>query len=1098
MENLSKSSFSSELMKSSKNLGRRKETMKERLRKAYNEKRLGLPQSDPSVPLFVNVNEGGDDLSDHVISEDAGKSLAKDHSSRAKLPDTKEQGKAINVINQNDFLGSALKRDSNGEFVMPIKKKKKSKPKKRRAKIIQEPTLEDDSFDSSDSQYDTDEEIEKSSETEVNEMVTKSSKGQSFKEWATEQMGMKLQGNQNESIVDEPNIKFMKSQKETKWVNKKVLIQDGIDITGSINDDKPNVMSSEYKVVKKAFYVPVKRNKETQEARMKLPICGEEQAIMEAISNNPVVIICGETGSGKTTQVPQFLYEAGYGNKDSDNPGIIGITQPRRVAAVSMSKRVAQELSLSEQEVSYQIRYDATTSPKTIIKFMTDGVLLRELANDFLLSKYSSIIIDEAHERSLNTDILIGVVSRVLKLRAELSEEEKSKIKPLKIIIMSATLRVSDFTQNKNLFVMAPPVINVNARQFPVSIHFNKRTPDIDHISETFKKVCKIHTRLPHGGILVFLTGQNEISILCRKLRRKFPYIKQNQDTYMSRQLLEEKEIINEAVEKVRECLTAKQADIETEDLDIGDKEVEEAESFDTDSEDSEDIKDFDNDEMIVDQHAGPLYVLPLYSLLSTHAQLRVFEPPPEGTRLCVVATNVAETSLTIPGVKYVVDCGKVKERQYDVTTGVQSYVVGWTSKASADQRAGRAGRTGPGHCYRLYSSAVFNDQFQQFTVPEIHRMPIEGVVLQMKSMNIDTVLNFPFPTPPDHDKLRKAENLLQYLGALNENGRITELGRTMATFPIAPRFSKMLIIGQQHGCLPYIIAIVSALTVGDPFIKDFHLDNNRNSDEEEENEDDRSNELSGIHKENILQKERRKLIRKSFYDVQKKHSGLDPTSDILKLLSVVGAYEYEGGTDKFCESNFVRPKAMQEIHKLRGQITNIVQMNCPGVDVCVDPKMKPPSTIQIKALKQIITAGFIDQVAIRKGVIEKSSKTFSSTRNVEYCTMWTEDVVFIHPTSILYHNKPPNFVVYQELHKTSKVWMKGVTVVESSWLSKLGKSLCTFSKPVELTTSKSKKKKESEKIAYVSPSFGPKNWELSPMKIVAQKVNGRWTYGSI
>ncbi|CAI2163336.1 20104_t:CDS:10 [Funneliformis geosporum] len=1066
MENLSKSSFSSELMKSSKNLGRRKETMKERLRKAYNEKRLGLPQSDPSVPLFVNVNEG-DDLGDHVISEDDGKSLAKDHPSRAKFPDTKVQRKEINLINQNVVLGSALKRGSNGEFIMPIRKKKKTyMGLTLKAKVIQEPTLEDDSFDSSDSQYDTDEEIEKNSETEGSEKATKPSKDQSFKEWAKEQMGMKPQNNQIDSIINESSTTFTKSQKETKKVNKKVLIQEGIDITaGSLIDDyKPNVKSPEPKSIKKAFYVPVKRNRETQEARMKLPICGEEQTIMEAISNNPVVIICGETGSGKTTQVPQFLYEAGYGNKDSDNPGIIGITQPRRVAAVSMSKRVAQELSLSEQEVSYQIRYDATTSPKTIIKFMTDGVLLRELANDFLLSKYSSIIIDEAHERSLNTDILIGVVSRVLKLRADLSEEEKSKIKPLKIIIMSATLRVSDFTQNKNLFVVTPPVINVNARQFPVSIHFNKRTPDIDHISEIFKKVCKIHTRLPQGGILVFLTGQNEISILCRKLRRKFPYIKQNKDTYMSKQLLEEKEIISEAVEKVREGLTAKEADIETEDLDIGDKEVEEAESFDTDSEDSE---DFDNDEMIVDQH---------------------------------FATNVAETSLTIPGVKYVVDCGKVKERQYDVTTGVQSYVIGWTSKASADQRAGRAGRTGPGHCYRLYSSAVFNDQFQQFTVPEIHRMPIEGVVLQMKSMNIDTVLNFPFPTPPDHDKLRKAENLLQYLGALDEGGRITELGRTMATFPIAPRFSKMLIIGQQHGCLPYIIAIVSALSVGDPFIKDYHLENNRNSDEDE-NEDDlnaRSNELSGIQKETILQKERRKLIRKNFYDIQKKHSGLDPTSDILKLLSVVGAYEYEGGTDKFCESNFVRPKAMQEIHKLRGQITNIVQMNCPGVDVCVDPKMKPPSTNQIQALKQIIAAGFIEQVAIRKGVIDKSSKTFSSTRNVVYCTMWTEDDVFIHPTSILYHNKPPNFVVYQELHKTSKVWMKGVTVVESSWLSKLGKSLCTFSKPVELTTSKSKKKKDTEKIAYVTPSFGPKNWELSPMKIVAQKVNGRWTYGSI
>ncbi|RIA89599.1 P-loop containing nucleoside triphosphate hydrolase protein [Glomus cerebriforme] len=1087
IEKLSKTSFSSELMKSSKNLGRGKETMRERLRKAYNEKRLGLPQSDLSVPLFVDEGEEDEEeekvLVDHVMIEDE---ITKDHS-LSKLPVFDELNNDQNTINQSVIVGSALKRGPDGEFTIPIKKKKKKKIKKKQAKLVQKSMLEEDSFDSSDSQYDTDKETE-NSEAAISEK-SKESKGQSFKQWATEQMGIKLKDNQNKSTIYESQSKPTNLQQE-KDVEKKVLIQDGIDITlGNISDNEESNInkSDETKAVKKAFYVPIERNKEIQEARMELPICAEEQIIMETISNNPVVIICGETGSGKTTQIPQFLYEAGYSSKDNDNPGIIGITQPRRVAAVSMSKRVAQELSLSEQEVSYQIRYDATISPKTVIKFMTDGVLLRELANDFLLSKYSAIIIDEAHERSLNTDILIGAVSRVLKLRAELSEDDGGKIKPLKIIIMSATLRVSDFTQNKNLFDMVPPIINVSARQFPVSIHFNRRTPNIDYVSEAFKKVCKIHTRLPHGGILVFLTGQNEISILCKKLRRKFPYLTQ----YKSKQLLEEEKIVGDV-----ESLTAKEADVEIGDLDIGDKEVGE-ELFDTDSEDSE-----ENDEITVDERSGPLYVLPLYSLLSTHAQLRVFEAPPEGTRLCVVATNVAETSLTIPGIKYVVDCGKVKERRYDVITGVQSYVVDWTSKASADQRAGRAGRTGPGHCYRLFSSAVFNDQFQQFTIPEVYRMPIEGIVLQMKAMNIDTVYNFPFPTPPDRNHLRKAERLLQYMNALDENGGITELGRVMATFPVAPRFSKMLIIGQQHGCLPYIIAIVSALSVADPFIKDYHLDISMNSDddvEEEDNEDFdvRYNELSEIQKEAISQKEHRKLIRKRFYDVQKKHAGLDPTSDILKLLNVVGAYVYEGGTDEFCERNFVRPKAMEEIHKLRRQITNIVQVNCPGVDVCLDSKMKPPSIVQLKAIRQIITAGFIDQIAIRKGLIDKSSKIFSSARNVEYCTMWADDNVFIHPTSILYHHKPPDFVVYQELHRTSKVWMKGITVIESSWLSKLGKSLCTFSKPVDLQV-KSKKNKDTEKIAYVIPSFGPKNWELPPIKIIAQKVNNRWVYGSI
>lgn len=199
---------------------------------------------------------------------------------------------------------------------------------------------------------------------------------------------------------------------------------------------------------------------------------------------------------------------------------MIGVTQPRRVAAVSMAARVAHELSLTSSRVSYQIRYDATVSPFTTIKFMTDGILLRELAADFLLSKYSVIIIDEAHERSMNTDILIGVLSRVLKLREQLWKDKKDGVKPLRLIIMSATLRVSDFAENKLLFPSPPPVISVSARQHSVTIHFSRRTPS-DYVKEAVKKAAKIHSRLPSGGILIFLTGQNEISGVCRILEAK-------------------------------------------------------------------------------------------------------------------------------------------------------------------------------------------------------------------------------------------------------------------------------------------------------------------------------------------------------------------------------------------------------------------------------------------------------------------------------------------------------------------------------------------------------------------------------------------------
>ncbi|KAI8582343.1 hypothetical protein K450DRAFT_228538 [Umbelopsis ramanniana AG] len=853
----------------------------------------------------------------------------------------------------------------------------------------------------------------------------------------------------------------------------------------------------------KPFYVSVKRKPEIQAARLKLPVCGEEQVIMEAIRNNTVVIICGETGSGKTTQVPQFLYEAGFSHPDSVNPGLIGVTQPRRVAAVSMASRVSHELNVTD-EVSYQIRYDTTTSKNTRIKFMTDGVLLRELAADFLLTKYSVLIIDEAHERNLNTDILIGVISRVLKLRANLSKQDREKIKPLRVVIMSATLRVTDFTQNKSLFDNPPPVIKVDARQYPVSIHFNKRTPEVDYVDEAYKKIGKIHKRLPPGGILVFLTGQQEIVNLCKKLRQRFPTLPKRASKI---DVAKEKASI-EAESRI-ETVSARNEDVEAEEIELGDSadQIEDFELPDSDEEDDSDDElgfygedDVPNEEEDTD---APLHVLPLYSLLPTDAQMRVFEDPPEGTRLCIVATNVAETSVTIPGIRYVVDAGKVKERQYNLGTGIQSFDVDWTSKASADQRAGRAGRTGPGHCYRLYSSAVFDNYFPQFSVPEINRMPIEGVILSMKSMYIDNVVNFPFPTPPPKPNLIKAEKILTHLGAIDrDQKRITDLGRSMATFPIIPKFAKMLIIGQQHGCLPFVIAIVSALSVGDPVLRDSDLndlaDEESDSDDENGTTDVKKMELHNIRNESVAEKERRKLTRSKYYQTQMKHAGLDPTSDIIKLLNIVGAYEYAGATQSFCEANFVRPKAMEEIRKLRRQLTNLVVANCDGVDVSIDPKMQPPSTLQLKVLRQILTAGFIDSIAVRKDYIESGGSEgskFKSTRGVPYRVMWSDEDVFIHPSSVLYHQPAPLFVAYNEQFKSSKVWLKGVTKVEPKWLAKIGKSMCTYGKPLEFPVAKFMNEKKTVKKSWVVPSFGPKGWPLPPVEIEQKLVGTRWVF---
>ncbi|XP_074015677.1 probable ATP-dependent RNA helicase DHX37 [Numenius arquata] len=783
---------------------------------------------------------------------------------------------------------------------------------------------------------------------------------------------------------------------------------------------------------KPAVFIPVDRSPEIEEARLKLPILAEEQVIMEAISENPIVIICGETGSGKTTQVPQFLYEAGYASPD----GAIGITEPRRVAAVSMSQRVAKEMNLSHRVVSYQIRYEGNVSDETQIKFMTDGVLLKEIQKDFLLSKYKVIIIDEAHERSMYTDILIGLLSRIVPLRAK-------KGLPLKLIVMSATLRVEDFTENKRLFSVTPPIIQVDARQFPVTIHFNKKTPLDDYSGECFRKVCKIHRMLPAGGILVFLTGQAEVHSLCRRLRKAFPFQKNN-----TADGNDDKE---ESVEEIRKfkksrkrkkVMTLPKIDLDSYSVvpvDEGDEDRDAETDDDMAGSDLDlDLGDGDSEEDEKSDSSLPLYVLPLYSLLAPEKQAKVFSAPPPGTRLCVVATNVAETSLTIPGIKYVVDCGKVKKRFYDKITGVSSFRVTWISQASANQRAGRAGRTEPGHCYRLYSSAVFMD-FEKFSAPEITKRPVEDLILQMKALNIEKVINFPFPTPPPAEALAAAEELLIALGALKEppmTGRlkqqlaaklscpISPLGRIMATFPVAPRYGKMLALSRQHDCLPYTITIVSAMTVRELFEE---FDRPAISEEE-------TAKLKG-KKARLLQ-------------MQKLWAGQGPMQklgDLMVMLGAVGACEYAGCTRKFCEENGLRYKAMLEIRRLRGQLTTAVNSVCTDAGLYVDPKMKPPTEAQVTYLRQIVLAGLGDHVARRVQAEELLDDKWKNA----YKTALLDDPVFIHPSSVLF-KQLPEFVVYQEIVETTKMYMKGVSAVEPEWIPALLPPYCHFGKPLE------------------------------------------------
>ncbi|KLT42475.1 P-loop containing nucleoside triphosphate hydrolase protein [Cutaneotrichosporon oleaginosum] len=837
----------------------------------------------------------------------------------------------------------------------------------------------------------------------------------------------------------------------------------------------------------------LKRRPSVTEARMELPILAEEQAIVEAVRMHPVVIICGETGSGKTTQVPQMLYEAGFGYKGSENAGMVAVTQPRRVAAVSLAERVRDELGFSPSSgvVAHQIRYSSTTAPDTAIKFMTDGVLLRELANDFLLSRYSVVVVDEAHERGVNTDVLIGVLSRVARLREKRWREttEGEKLSPLRLVIMSATLRVADFAENSTLFATPPPIIHIGARQHPVTIHFSRRTVS-DYVGEAYKKVCKIHSRLPPGTVLVFLTGQSEIMGLCRRLEAKFG--DKSKDKGKGKPKTRGKEG-KWPTEEVEDDGRLKPEVIEAEDVELGGVRDLAADVDDGVAESDDEALDTDEeDDLMLEDTDMPITVLPLYSLLSQDAQMAVFRPPPEGHRLVIVATNVAETSLTIPGVRYVVDSGRAKERQYDHASGVQTFAVSWISKASAAQRAGRAGRTGPGHCYRLYSSALYEDHFPAFGEPEILRMPIEGVVLNMKAMNIDAVINFPFPTPPDRQALRRAEALLTHLGALDKasttkmvagvqhagskGGKITDLGRAMAAYPVSPRFAKMLAVGRENGCLAFVIAIVAGLSVGDPFVHENAL-------EDDGEEGDREAELEGITSESVRAKERRRDVRSRFF---KRHAAFDSgESDMFKLLAAIGAYEHTP-TAHFCAEYFLRPKAMQEIQQLRGQICRIAAVPLE--------RMSPPSDKERKILRQILCAGFIDQVAVLESLAtKKGSSAHASARGIAYRALGVPEPVYLHPSSVLFHHTPPDYVVFSEVVRTARVCLKGVTKVQGSWLAVLGKDMCTFSRPLETPGMRAKSVTATEREVIVVPHFGDLGVDLPPIKRRQRREGTRW-----
>ncbi|PBP22784.1 DEAH-box RNA helicase [Diplocarpon rosae] len=903
----------------------------------------------------------------------------------------------------------------------------------------------------------------------------KPERSSAFKAWATQQMNEVL------GFQPTPNTPSVLEIPKVAGFKPRAPEQDPLplELQKTANDSR------------KSYSVTVTRTPEIQDARLKLPVVAEEQKIMEAIHNSNLVVVYGATGSGKTTQVPQFLYEAGYGSKGSPNPGMIGVTQPRRVAAVSMAKRVGDELGDHGKRVAYQIRFEGTTGADTAVKFMTDGVLLREVAQDIALRKYSAIIIDEAHERTVNTDILIGMLSRVVKLREEMAIEDTS-MKPLKLIIMSATLKVTDFTQNATLFSTPPPVLQAEGRQYPVVNHFARKTHH-DYVEDAFRKISRGHKKLPPGGFLVFLTGLSEINQLTKMLKEAFR--------------------IGHTATGPQVRISGRDAPIEAEDVDFGDTMEDNNDDYDEDEE--VDIN-LDDEEFNIDEaDTGPtkMHILPLYSLLPTKEQLKVFQPPPDGSRLVILATNVAETSLTIPGIRFVFDSGRSKEKKYDRTTGVQTYEVGWISKASASQRAGRAGRTGPGHCYRLYSSAVYERDFPEFAEPEILRSPIEGVVLQLKAMNLEHVVNFPFPTPPDRQSLASSERLLAYLSALSPTGQITPTGSTMTIFPLAPRFARILLVGHLYDCLPYTIALVAGLSAPDFFIAENQVVPATAVREED----------SYLTNADRLEEDARNTIRRQFNKVQKDFCFLDDKSDAIKLLQVVGEFAHEP-TEAWCKAHFVRFKVLKEIIQLQKQLTVLLRDNITEFAALkFQDRLDPPTAKQVKALKQMVAAGFIDHIAMRADLSPnppESRRKPTRAIDVPYLTLFPshikrddEEAVYIHPSSPLAHVSPqecPEYIVYSYLQRAApaaatpekihKTRMHALTDITGSQLAALAKGtpLLHYGKPIKevMPTMKSETNanvRECWVIPYLrAVRTSGIGWPLPARKVTQRKIAGR------
>ena len=567
---------------------------------------------------------------------------------------------------------------------------------------------------------------------------------------------------------------------------------------------------------------------------------------------------------------------------------------------MSVAQRVAAEMDVKlGQEVGYSIRFEDMTSPRTVLKYMTDGMLLREAMNDNTLSRYSTIMLDEAHERTMATDILMGLLKEVVLRRPD-----------LKIIIMSATLDAQKFQRYFN----DAPLLAVPGRTHPVEIFYTPE-PEQDYVEAAIRTVLQIHATEDEGDILLFLTGEEEIEDSARKIA-------------------------------------------------------------------------LEADEMVREADSGPLKVYPLYGSLPPHMQQRIFEPAPAPRRAggrpgrkCIISTNIAETSLTIDGIVYVVDPGFSKQKIYNPRIRVESLLVSPISKASAQQRAGRAGRTRPGKSFRLYTESAFKKELIDQTYPEILRSNLASTVLELKKLGIDDLVHFDLMDPPAPETLMRALEELNYLACLDDDGNLTQLGRLASEFPLDPALAVMLISSPEFYCSNEILSITALLSVPQVFVRP------------------------------ASQRKRADEMKNLF---------AHPDGDHLTLLNVYHAFkgaEAQENPKQWCHDHFLSLRSLQSADNVRLQLLRIMERSeLEMVSTPFEDKR------YYENIRRALCTGFFMQVA----------KKETQGKN-QYMTIKDNQNVLLHPSTVL--SFEAEWVLYNEFVLTTKNYIRTVTAVKPEWL---------------------------------------------------------------